>query len=84
MISERESLIQQKILQALAECGDYLLLDAHLVDAVSLKVPQMRKGEFDDALRYLDSHGRVRSIRSERGEKWGITDAGRMALQNNE
>jgi hypothetical protein len=84
MPTERDILIQKKVLKALDECGDYLLLESFLFDAAAIKVPQLRKSEFDYALSCLDSAGRIRSIRAERGVKWAITDAGRLNLQSND
>lgn len=81
-MTDREALITKAILEVLKECGEYLLLSLHVQASVDLKVPQLRKGEFDEGLRYLESRGRIRSVQSERGEKWQITDEGRAALMD--
>ncbi len=80
---DREYIVKRAVLRCLAQCGDYMLLDQHLFCELELKVPQLRRAEMDSALRDLESRSRVLSVKSERGEKWRITDAGRADLLEN-
>ena len=85
MKTEREIEIGLAVLEALKECGDYLLPHQHLYRQVRLKVtPSPDLGELDDVLFWLEGERRITSQRNrDTGLKWTITDAGRVWLRQN-
>jgi len=82
-MNDREFLILKNILKALKECGDFPLLETHLQDEISLATPSLRKTEFAEALQAAEEKGLVISVRSERGLKYSVTDAGLAWLIKN-
>lgn len=83
MRTDREILVETKILECLKNAGSYMVQETHLYDEVRLAVPRLGRVEFDAVLAHTASMGRALSIEGERGRQWKLTAAGQAWLMEN-
>ncbi|MBT64666.1 MAG: hypothetical protein CML13_15825 [Puniceicoccaceae bacterium] len=79
-MNDREFLIWKNILKQLKEADGLLVLDTHLQQDVEMATRDLTTTEFTTELAAIEARQLITSVRSERGLKYKINDAGRAWL----
>jgi|GEM_PF-5865211 len=82
---DRAFLIKRALLRSLADCQGYPVLELPLRESCEVKIDYLQPttAEIDAAIRAIDIDRLCVAVKTERGRKFDMTDAGRLWLAQN-
>jgi len=82
---ERKFILRRAALRSLDDCGSFPCPESALRDSIGIKADHLAPtvAEVDAVLRGIQNDNLATALPTERGNKWALTDGGRLWLAQN-